>query len=72
MASPEETLMENLPSISVIVPFVVPFSTTFAPIMGKPVSSKIVPVIFLPTCWVEETTGVASSPIITEEFVSEA
>ena len=40
----------NFPSMSVIVPLVVPFSTTFAPIIGSPFLSITVPVICLELC----------------------
>jgi hypothetical protein len=43
---PLETEILKIPSKFVIVPFVVPFSTTEAPIMGKPSSfAVIVPLI---------------------------
>ena len=40
----------KLPSKSVIVPFVVPFTITFAPITGIPAPSTTTPVTFLPCC----------------------
>ena len=49
-----ETLSVNLPSISVIVPLVVPFSTTLAPITG-PIWSSIIPVTVTVDCCGEAT-----------------
>lgn len=41
-------LKEKLPSTSVIVPIVVPFTDTFAPIIASPFSSVIMPLtVFL-------------------------
>ena len=42
-----------LPSRSVIVPFVVPFTTTLTPNRGSPLVSVIVPVIFRDCCVTE-------------------
>ena len=42
-----------LPSRSVIVPFVVPFTTTFTPNRGSPLASVIVPVILRDCCATE-------------------
>ena len=42
----------NLPFMSVTVPFVVPFTTTEAPVTG-PNSSSMVPVIFSACCVIE-------------------
>jgi len=42
-----------LPSRSVIVPFVVPFTTTLTPNRGSPLASVIVPVIFRDCCVTE-------------------
>ena len=42
-----ETLSEKLPSMSVITPFVVPFSNTLAPITVSPVASVTVPVSWM-------------------------
>ena len=41
ISAPCFTDKENLPSKSVIVPFVVPFSSTVAPIMGSPSDLEI-------------------------------
>ncbi|CDE59775.1 uncharacterized protein BN646_00963 [Parabacteroides sp. CAG:409] len=41
---------EKLPSISVMVPLVVPFTITLAPITGMPVASTMVPFTSL-DCW---------------------
>ena len=41
----DETLSEKFPSRSVMVPLLVPFSTTLAPIMAKPDGSVTVPVM---------------------------
>ena len=43
--APEDTDREKFPSKSVTVPFVVPFSTTLAPITGSPIASLTVPLI---------------------------
>ena len=40
-----DTFILYFPSISVIVPLVVPFSTIFAPIIGSPFMSVTIPVI---------------------------
>ena len=41
---PTFTFSENLPSMSVTIPLVVPFSTTLAPIIGSPFASTTTPV----------------------------
>ena len=47
----ETPLSENLPSISVIVPLVLPFTRTFTPMTGSPVWSTTVPVtVMFPVC----------------------
>ena len=49
----ETPLSENLPSISVIVPLVLPFTRTFTPMTGSPVWSTTVPVtVMFPVCFV--------------------
>ena len=40
---PGFTFKVNLPSKSVMTPFVVPFSSTFAPMTGSPVASMMTP-----------------------------
>ena len=47
---PADTLSLNTPSISVIVPVVVPSATTFAPIIGSPFSSTTIPLMALCCC----------------------
>ena len=56
----EDTSNVKLPSISVIVPLVVPFSTTLAPAMG-PSASSITPLILCFACCGEATIGVGST-----------
>lgn len=43
--------MENLPSMSVTVPFVVPFSKMPAPMTGSPLSSMMVPLTVICSVW---------------------
>ena len=43
-------LKEKLPSTSVIVPIVVPFTDTFAPIIASPFSSVIMPLTVFSFC----------------------
>ena len=54
--SPLEADNRNLPSISVTVPFVVPFIITFAPITGSPVGSFTTPVTVI--CWAKTETDI--------------
>ena len=59
------TSNEKLPSKSVIVPLLVPFSIIFAPIIVSPPESTIVPVIvFLFVCLV----SVSSVALLTSTF----
>ena len=51
-----ETSIEYLPSISVVVPFEVPFSITFAPVTG-PIASLTTPVTLRVCCVVPADTG---------------
>ena len=67
------TSKEYLPSRSVIVPFVVPFTTTFTPKRGSPFASVTVPVTFL-ACWEMDTFaldawigGVTPAPTIRKQ-----
>lgn len=48
---PTGTFNENLPSMSVIVPVVVPFTDTLAPIIVSPVASLTTPEIVRELCW---------------------
>ena len=44
-------MMEKRPSMSVIVPLVVPFAETLTPASGSPFSSVTIPVIRTVRCW---------------------
>ena len=56
------TSSAKFPSMSVIVPLVVPFSTTFAPATG-PNSSSTIPLIVYLACCGEATTGLSSAEL---------
>lgn len=62
MAS-DDTSREKFPSISVIVPFVVPFSTTLAPAIAPKASSTVPLTSRLAACW-------GSTPTATSEEVA--
>ena len=67
------SLRLKLPSVSVIVPFVVPFTTTDAPAIG-PNSSSTVPVTF-PFCWeiaVSCFSGAKSADALTGSVIAPA
>ena len=49
-----ETIRLKFPLMSVIIPFVVPFSTIFAPMIGSPIASFTTPVILRLLCCVTE------------------
>ena len=53
------TFSVYLPSKSVMVPLVVPFSTILAPMTGSPVASFTIPVMVCPFCC--KLTGAAFS-----------
>ena len=59
---PTGTFNENLPSISVIVPVVVPFTDTLAPIIVSPVASLTTPEIVRELCWATASPSFEANP----------
>ena len=64
ISQPDDTDKANLTSISVIVPFVVPFSEMFAPIIGIPSLSTTVPVICFFCCVIEKVFTSAATELL--------
>ena len=72
MVLPTGTFSENLPSISVIVPVVVPFTETLAPIIVSPVASLTIPETVREFCCVTVTPVFNSDPFSAKTEVDES